>query len=378
MRTLPIPRRRHSGFTLIELLMVILIIGVLASLLLAAVFKVLGKTDEVRNRNDISQLNSAVVFFQSKFQVDHIPSLIILCETLDDYYNNSYPGENLNPRSNLHRDSVAYLTRLWPRLIGTGFDMNMPPRPIRFWNATTPFARGIDWNGNNAIDSGAMLLEGDQCLVFFLGGIPDNISGTAGCLGFSTNPTSPATPGGDRIGPLFEFATTRLSILPLPMGYPMFLNATRSTLHYSYQDTYGSNVFAYFSGYRTANQYNRYFSQTAGVNFRPFSDCLYLGFVNSASVPAFANGIWPHAEVLAPAPRFLNPKSFQIVSAGRNGIFGVGTNLTSASPQVWQAALATDVYPEVKPTDTGVPFERRFGYDDQANFYERNLGVPAP
>ena len=56
MRRTPNRPARRAGFTLVELLVVITIIAILFALTSAAVVKALGKMDEVRTRNDISQL----------------------------------------------------------------------------------------------------------------------------------------------------------------------------------------------------------------------------------------------------------------------------------------------------------------------------------
>src|SRR5207253_9071458 len=67
----------------------------------------------------------------------------------------------------------------------------------------------------------------------------------------------------------------------------------RSSDLYSSRDTYGSVPYAYFSSYKTRNGYNRFAS----------TDCPSLG-------------VWPYAEALTPTVRYLNPNTFQIISAG--------------------------------------------------------------
>ena len=55
----------------------------------------------------------------------------------------------------------------------------------------------MDWNGDSNIASGQeYVLEGEECLVFILGGIPTAPTQPPGVLGFSKNPNLPSAPGG--------------------------------------------------------------------------------------------------------------------------------------------------------------------------------------
>src|SRR5262245_36947772 len=206
---------------------------------------------------DLLQLQLALHNFRSRFFV-YPPSRIKLSET-----------GNYNPDDPLDRDSLAYLRQMWPDL---------------------QWEDGIDWNGNGKIDvpadGGDVVLEGDQCLVFFLGGIPT--ANPPGCLGFSTNERNPAQPGGDRRGPFFEGFQAN----------PNRLVQIHGNAFYSYLDSYGMKPYAYFSSHKDKKPggYNRYGG----------TDCAALG-------------VWPYAKELNPTPQYWNPNSFQIISAGRDG-----------------------------------------------------------
>src|SRR5262249_22208659 len=155
------PQARRGGFTMVELLVVMTIIAILVALVAAAVTRVIGKGDEVRVRNDITQLANAVQAFKTDFKVEYIPSRLVLPPATDP-------------------ESQQYISRLWPRLNPTAYSN------AAYWGAPA---------------SGAVL-EGDQCLVFFLGGYRDPASGA--CFGFSSDGTNPMAPptstSGKRLG----------------------------------------------------------------------------------------------------------------------------------------------------------------------------------
>jgi prepilin-type N-terminal cleavage/methylation domain-containing protein len=336
---------RRSAFTLIELMIVIVIIGLLVALITAASFWALRTAKRNRNRAEISQLEVALEQFKSRFGF-YPPSRLKLAEVFNA---TNYP--NAGTSGTLDADSVQYLTTMFPRMVNT-------------WQTT-----GIDWNGNNLIDAGFVILEGDQCLVFFLGGIPGQCPLTTPpptpvstnpptVLGFSTNPSNPAFATTDRIGPFFDFNTSRLVILQ-PAQYPATNanDAARSLAHYSYLDTYGSSnglgtlasgqPYAYFSAYNNGI-YHRYWAATA-----PFSDCVWLN-------------TWPWAQTTV--PQYWKPDTFQIISAGADSSFGTGSVITAGPPvaiaPTWTAATCTTVCPEGS-----------VGYDDQGNFTGALLGV---
>jgi hypothetical protein len=275
------------------------IIAILISLLTSAVVRALIKVEEVRTRNEISQLSSAIQNFQTKYGVDYIPSVFMIRE--DGMYNMANPVE---------ADSYNYIIRLWPRIVPTG--------------AAPGQIYPIDWNNNNQIDP-PVLLSGDQCLVFFLGGVQIVSPGppvTPGCMGFSSDNTNPAKLTGDRVAPFYEFKSDRLVVLPA--------NALNGNNYFSCLDPYG-NVYAYFSTYKSRNGYNRYGT----------SDCPNLGvspYIQSIQTPP-----------TPPLVMYWNPDSYQIISAGRNKMFGPGG--------LWS------------PGNTNAN-----GSDDLANFFDGLLG----
>jgi prepilin-type N-terminal cleavage/methylation domain-containing protein len=289
-------RGRRPGFTLIELLVVLAILTVLVGLTAAGVMKFLGKGPEAVCRSELAGLSTARSAFLQEFRVSHMPSSLVLRE------DNNYDTTG-NPA---HRRTVAFLQQMF----GKRIDLRRA--------GSAPGANGIDWNGDGTISKRDLPLTGDQCLVFFLGGIPAGTGaagGTLGCTGFSSDPANPAAVAGTRRGPFYEFKSNRLI-----KGPNNFL---------SYADPFRKNKpFAYFSAGAAGNDYS--------------PDCPSLM-------------VSPYVESsTAAGERYINPDGFQIISAGPDGVFGPGGT-------AWDPA-------------TG--YGSGAGADDLANFSAGRLGAP--
>jgi len=278
-----VARNRRSAFTLVEILVVIAIIAILAALTLAGVMVFLGKGPAVQVQNDMLQLSVAL----EKFKADkkfYPPSHLKLGSNYTDY-----------TASAADQQSLAVISAMWPQLTPANFV-------------------GIQWAGAT-LPVGGVILEGDQCLVFFLGGIP--IGGVPS--GFSTNPTNPAAAGGDR-----------LQYMTFPAGRLMLRNGS---LFPSFVDGYGtSNKPAKQSPYF-------YFSAGRSSTFDTTPNSLNLV---------------PYIQQSTPTVTYWNSTSFQIICAGLDGQFGTGV----APGIVWPPAA-------VPP-----------GADDMVNFTSAKLGNP--
>jgi prepilin-type N-terminal cleavage/methylation domain-containing protein len=271
------PRRLpRAAFTMIELLVVIAILAVMVALLTAAVQRVRVVAKRTQAVADMAQLSNAVSAFKTDYGVTFVPSHIVLRERMD--YNMAIPLEVF---------SLNYLKKVWPQL---------PLNAQGIW---------IDWNGDNINEPGPVLLEGDQCLVFFLGGIPINptigvpwtegIPG-AGTQGFGTNPANPSMGLGGVTKRYFEFQSNRLIKNANPAG--------TTSGFYSYADPFGT-PYAFFSSNGTKNGY------TSGGG----GDCptLMAAFnVAPANAPFFS----PYKDS---SGAFIQPTGFQIVCAGAKG-----------------------------------------------------------
>jgi prepilin-type N-terminal cleavage/methylation domain-containing protein len=319
----------RAGFTLVELVVVIAIILALASLLLAAVFKALDVARDAKVKNDISQLSQAVQAFMTQYQVDYIPSRIRLYTAVTQKsaggnYDTSLTGGV--PTNQLEYDSYNYLTRVWPRLAG---------QTVTNWSPDYPLSGGATFYD----------LEGEECLTFFLGGIPTvaTSNGVPTCNGFATNPADPTSHVSNAsatfVAPFYGFTADRLTLGP-------------SQAFFVFADSYEKGQpYLYFSSNRKTNGYNRYYTQLAK------SDCA-------------SYGVWPYAEGIGPPAHYLNPSTFQIISAGRDGAFGPGTDLTHSPVPTWSAITAPDYGLAFTPPNK--PFE-----DDVSNFHPNFLGVPS-
>jgi prepilin-type N-terminal cleavage/methylation domain-containing protein len=260
--------KRRAGFTLIELLVVIAIIAILISLLLAALFKARALGEDLDCRKDITELHKAVAAFCNDPRLGAV----------------GFMPSRFDP-SGGDAASASYIARLFPRLTPAG----QLPLP----GAT---------------------LEGHQCLVFFLRGPQGQ--------GWSTNPRMPTAPGGERIGPFFDFKSERLRDM-------------KGNGYLSYLDRFMSQPIVYFSA-----------TQWAGDRWLP----------NAYSSDNTSLGVLPYYNPGNPGIT-PNLSTWQLISAGRNGRFGMsGPN--------WIPANAQMVYPPGSD-----------GFDDVTNFSNSLLGA---
>jgi prepilin-type N-terminal cleavage/methylation domain-containing protein len=288
--------RGRSAYTMIELLVVILVIGILVAITVPVLNKVIINARQTTARQEIAQLDAALQSFMSTYQVSYIPSRIRLCSLQSTYTTSP------SPTAGLDADSQQYLIKLFPKLASGNWASG-----------------GVAWTSNSNY-TGDVTLEGHQCLVFFLGGVQTGSgSGTSatnlGCLGFSTNPTNPASTTGDRVGPFFEFAGNRLVLFNGGTNGGTSIAGYNGNAFLSYVDPFGNTSsgaaapgakiqpYAYFSSYKTLNGYNRY----TGDN----------GDNSSLGVAAYFTST-------SPTTQFVKPSRFQILCAGVDGNYGSG------------------------------------------------------
>ncbi len=300
-------RDRRAAFTLIELLVVISIIAILVSLTVATVIRALQKGPEAQTRSDLGDMDMQLSKMASQFHLKYLPSRLHLSK------------QNNYGNSQLDIDSKAFLQARFGRDCCYKFQ-SPPPQPI-------------NWNGD-ANPNEELYLEGEQVLVFLLGGVP--VSNTTNSLlvmaGFSTNISNPATPpqmqAETRDGPYFQFQANRLTAITTPGStgaFPVYIDGYKN-------NAVGPKPYLFFSGYGAegSGNYDKYGS----------SDCASFG-------------VLPYFSGAAATTQYLNPGTWQIISAGANGTFGPGG--------LWNPT--TGLGPNLP------------GSDDQSNFSPRTLGA---
>jgi prepilin-type N-terminal cleavage/methylation domain-containing protein len=315
--------RRRDGFTLIELLIVIGIIAILASLTTSAVFAAFTKMREVKCRNEISDLSNSMKQMESDYNITVPPPSRLWLDETGTY--STVPagvpaGTTLAQLAQLAVDSEAYVKKVWPR--------HQYP---------------IDWNGNGTIDNQGVVLEGSQVLVFFLGGAR-NSSGAF--IGFSADPTNPMNTNAaiKRKGPYFQFVAGRVQPLNGSSTYPAYFDTYSNSPALA-----GDMPYAYFSSGKSANGYSPYANNPAlGA-----SDCPSLVGFNAANQAGLVLPYFQPAAAGQPIV-FFNSDTFQIISAGKNQIFGAGG--------AWTLTTGSQV--------------GKAGLDDLSNFGSTRLGAP--
>jgi prepilin-type N-terminal cleavage/methylation domain-containing protein len=276
-------RKRRAGYTLIELLVVIAIIALLVALSVGAVMRIITVQPRTQASYEIGKLQQSLQTAQQTYQGASLPGKLYLDNNIANY-RTAAPG------------TLQFQTAL---VLGNMFG----PRFIK--NGAT-LSNG--WDGTGTA-SGPFILEGDQALVFYLGGIPNTNGGANQCLGFSNNPLDPTATGGTRIGPFYQFPSSRLIKWPHPAG-------NKSGNFFSFLDPYLPSKAG------NVNQPYAYFGANGPNNYNAAGDCPTLV-------------ILPYYQTAGVAPntyaQYFNPNTFQIISAGADNNFGTGGGVWSST-----------------------------------------------
>ena len=269
---------RRSGFTLVELLIVMVVIAILIALLLPAISSVRTTVAVAGVRSEIASLESALADFKLKFG-DYPPSSIVLYES----WNAGWSADS---------SSRSRIRSLFPK-----FDFGRP----------APAGTGLsrDFNGDGDTDD-FFVLKGDQCLVFFLGGMFDSITGFNG---FHPDPTNPfqknaASP----IGPFMDFDIERV-LYDFEVQYPFYDNGT----------TTGADCSMHFPVYADPlpGQTRPYIYSVsydgAGYNDNPGGDA------NTEATGSTVFNVYTTTGGV-----HYKPHTFQIISPGYDGEYGEG------------------------------------------------------
>lgn len=258
----------RQGFTLVELIVVVLVIGILVAIIVPTLGAIQVKAKQAQVAAEINSLSAAIGRFKTTYGIDP-PSRLVLFERASEY-----PTE-----------TKAIIRRIWPQ-----FDFNVA-------NSNTGVNIDLDADGTAGeanTPSGGAVLNGAQCLVFFLGGMITGSPPTA--EGFSKNPANPfvvKSLAPNREGPFMEFDSGR--IIPAASGSSLvqgyLSQLPDQTLPYLYFSSYDGR------GYRTK-------AGTANVE-------VPLG--TFADVYRVSAGGAAH-----------KPQSFQIICPGYDNAYGKG------------------------------------------------------
>lgn len=265
--------RSRSAFTLTELLVVITIIAILASLGAAAVMNALWNAKQTRIKIEVDNLASAIIRFKELY--------------------GAYPPADLNPTANsvAERNLKAFIARAFPRY-------NLSNLQADLQNAGAP-----------------QTYNPAQALVFWL-------------RGFSPDATHPFTGLGER-KPLYDFDKTRF--------YPTlgFNDANNNGTH----DPGEAFVPQIYIAPGAANSPFLYFdyrsyssNDTQPNNINMTREVLITSPMPESTNQGYASPYIfdVNSDRTAMDPdTFMNSDSFQIISAGQDGLFGRSNNSDS-------------------------------------------------
>lgn len=323
---------RRAGFTLVEVLVVILIIAILAALLVPAIAAAVAAANNARVSAEEQNLQTALAEFKNKYG-EYPPSRIILYHYLKGATapyttgTTAVPGTG-NPDLNigdLNQRTVTAMRKYFPRA-----GIYFPTSGVTATASPWPNPKGGTYT----------ILEGHECLVFFLGGMPQSVQtsggGGWGMTGFSRDPVNPFTPSGvgstSRTVPMFEFAPQRLVDLDGD-GFPSYIDPLSASQVGPLQRPY-----AYFSAYGN-NGYDPNDDNSAAAEQDDAGNAIIRSFfVNfnlqggsrvTASPPPnpYTIGDANPVTTANPTPKstiWANAQTFQLISAGRDGLWGLG------------------------------------------------------
>ena len=350
IRRRPGAGRGPRGFTLVELLAVILILAFLIALLLPALNGALKTARNAAVGAEINQLAQALAQFKSQYGV-FPPSRLVVSE--NGNYDPAWIQSQLNSQygislsavgaTALSQRSVQYLRRIWPRMVLNATSGGGAPPPLTIPNGFYDF----DGSGTGLGPTGqpkVALLQGTECLVFFLGGLPEIANAGWAVTGFAKNPANPmqnAVTTSNRSTPMYEFAAVRFVDID-NNGFPEYLDGLGGSTPrpYVYFSAYeGQGYDPDDNNYLDADDALTYPQGVFGGFSTPNAPTA-IQFYNASTRPDIVSSEAPNPYTVG-VPinldvngnidptnykpiEYINKKSFQIFSAGIDNDFGIG------------------------------------------------------
>lgn len=269
----------RAGFTLIELMIVVSIIALLAALITPAVQAAFLRAKIARVSSEITGLDQGIAQFKAKFH-HNPPSFVILSEAKKSDGGWTDAGS---------RDTMI-------KLFGPSFDFEVE--------------RDFDGDGNRTPENPTgnttfktFVLTGDECLVFFLGGMPaKDGSGKFTLTGFSQSKINPFKRGGtNRLQFYNDWVFNRLSDRDSD-GMP------------EYYDEFNDPAKGYTTPYL-------YLSTMRTSTYQVWPDLDKDGDTSTTSDPLIASFYYQSSNAQQSAWR---KGSFQIISPGEDHNYGNG------------------------------------------------------
>ncbi len=194
----PTPRRDRAGFTLVEMLTVIVILGLLAGLITAAVGAARTRARRAIDKIDLAQLQMALEKYKQEFG-EYPPDFTFI------NYNMSDDADPI--RRQARNDLVRHIRKRWPRYDGVGLFAG---------NVHLSFIASLSTFGLAEAPTGPtddpmkrrIYLDPASALAFWLGGLPEEMTELKP-NGFHEDPANPFRTGRPRTAPLFDFDTRR-------------------------------------------------------------------------------------------------------------------------------------------------------------------------
>ena len=363
------------GFTLVELLVVIVVIAILLALLLPAINGALRTARNAAVSAEINQIAQALADFKSKYG-DYPPSRILLVENgnYTTYIGNGTPVSSIDPNRTPNAGTgditvgqlATRVAHRAPQVLAEGPAQHQrDPSAQRGQRERELLVR---LQRQRHLRPAPYVLQGHECLVFFLGGIPlpnpiptangfpDPSTVTFGITGFGNDPTNPFTNSiigspmynANRQPSFFQFNPGRLFAdptnfsmngnPPLMPGYYDTLNSgppnagsgTGQWVHTIAGGQGPVGFYAYFSSYGNGNY------DPNDVNIFELDQNLSgpIGLQYAVNFPTYQNTTNPPTAIsLSPNPytttvtigtasgtvTYQNPQTFQIFSPGVDG-----------------------------------------------------------
>lgn len=282
----------HGGFTLVELLTVIVIIGILAGLTTTAAMMAIRTAKEATITAEISQLSLALENYKTEHG-DYPPDFA-------GVDGGATPAPGLAP--NAQTAVLRHFRKAFPRYT-TGASPGFPNKKGTYAALLYDIRYAADANITAPLDPAA-------ALVLMLGGPPAHDDSSTKLLGFSANPANPFARGGSRLPALYEFDETRIQVDyegDVPITWPVFIPP-----HMPQPSSGGKAPYVYFRprsrSYGLVDNDNHrqlpYFCQSPEQG-------ICTPYVEQALFNATTGDI----------NRWKEPKKFQIICAGLDGLF---------------------------------------------------------